>query len=367
MADIVFQNNASALLAASINTVETSIQVAAGFGASFPSPTGGQYFYLTLEDNTGAIEVVQCTARAADILTVVRGQEGTTGQAFSLTVTRCELRLTKATMEGFVQTSGDTMAGDLDFNQNNLVDALINGINTRISNGQIYGVALRGAVDVSSNEVAVPAGGGRATVGAAEILAVGDDVMAELDVAGVITLNSGTLGTVVPAGAYFRVEGVTPANHMNVAHDDTDVAFTFPNTTQVTWDTDLVLAAPIKMAGNEIQFASFVDFSLKKQAVSGIATTVVDYELGSYITLSLTADIGTLTLNNPPAVDVGVFRFKVIQDTTPRTITWPAGVKWPRGGGAPSLSAGSGAIDFIDIWTDDGGTTWYGASNTNWV
>jgi len=368
--NIVFTNNASALLAATINSTALSIQVAAGYGANFPSPTGDQYFYLTLEDDAGTIEIVKITGRASDILTLDsvadRGQDGTTAATHALNTTRCELRLVKSTMEEFLQKNGGGMTGDLDMNANNLVDAYLTGSATRMLAGQIVNVPLRGLLDTSTNEIAVPTDGtSRATAGGTAILAVGDDIVAELDTAGVIILDSATIGVRVPAGAYFRLEGATAANHMNVAHDDTDVAFTFPNTTQVTWDTDLVMAAPIKMAGNEIQFASLVDFSLKKQAVSGIATTVVDYEDGSYVTLTLTADIGTLTLDNPPAVDVGVFRFKVIQDSTARTITWPASVKWP-GGSAPTLSTGSGEIDFIDLWTDDGGTTWYGAYNSDW-
>lgn len=365
MADIVFANNASALLAASIADTDLSIQVDAGFGVLFPSPSGGQYFLATLEDNAGNIEVVQCTSRTDDILTVVRAQEGTTAKAFTLNVTRVELRLTKSILEEFAQVSGFSMTGDADFNSNSLIDAFINGAATRFTGGQIAGVPLRGAIDLTSNELAIPAGGGRATVGGIALLATGDDLMAELDTAGVIVFDSATVGVRVIGGAYLRVEGATPANHMEVVHDDTDVAFVFANTTQVTWDTDLVMGADLKMAGNEIQFASLVDFSLKKQTVSGIATTAIDYELGSYVILNLTANIAALSVTNPPAVDVGVVRLKIIQDATPRTITWPASVQWPSGV-EPTLSVAAGAIDFVDIWTDDGGTTWYGASNTNW-
>lgn len=365
MADIVFANNASALLAASIDDTDLSIQVDAGFGLLFPSPSGGQYFLATLEDNAGNIEVVQCTSRTNDILTVVRAQEGTTAKSFTLNVTRIELRLTKGIMEEWAQVSGFVMAGDADFNSNNLVDAHINGASTQITGGQIAGIALRGAIDLTSNEIAVPAGGGRATAGGQALLATGDDLVAELDTAGVIVFDSATVGVRVVAGAYLRVEGPTAANRMEVSHDDTTAAFVFANTTEVTWDTDLAMGAAIKMAGNEIQFASLVDFSLKKQTVSGVATTAIDYELGSYVTLNLTANIASLSFDNPPAVDVGVFRLKIVQDATPRTIVWPASVKWPDDV-EPTLSTASGAIDFVDVWTDDGGTTWYGAYNVNW-
>jgi len=367
MANIVFTNNASSLLAASIGTGDTSVQVAAGFGALFPNPGAGEFFQCTLEDNAGNLEVVQCTSRATDILTVVRAQEGTTAKAFTLNVTRVELRVTKLVLETFAQTNGFAMTGDADFNQNNLIDAYINGANTRITAGQIAGVPLRGAVDLTGNEIVVPAGGGRATAGGATFLLTGDDIMAELDTAGVILFDSATVGLQVPGGAYFRVEGPTPANHIILTHDDTNAVFAFPNTTAVTWDTLLEMAANINLQDNELIRPLFNDFAIKKQSVSGISTTAIDYELGSYIILTLTANIAVLNLQNPPDAEVGVFRLKVIQGNGPFTITWPVGMKWPKNGAAPVLSLANGAIDFIDIWTDDGGTTWYGAYNDNWA
>jgi hypothetical protein len=367
MANIVFTNNASALLAASIGTGDTSIQVAAGYGALFPSPTGSQYFYATLEDNAGNIEIVKCTGRSTDILTVVRGQEGTVGQAFTLNVSRVELRLTKATVEEFLQLSGGTLTGDVNFNTNNLVDAHINGSSTRITQGQIAGIPLRGAIDLTSNEIAVPDGGGRATVGAALILAQGDDIMAELDDAGVIVFDSATVGLQVPGGAYLRVEGPTPANHMQVIHDDTLLTFTFPNTTSVEWDTLLNMGANIDLQDNELIAPLFVDFAVKKQSVSGIAATVIDYTAGSYVTLTLTADITSMTINFPPSSEVGTLRLKIVQGASPWTITWPSGTEWPNNGSAPVITTTANGIDFVDLWTDDGGITWYGAYNTNWV
>ena len=110
-----------------------------------------------------------------------------------------------------------------------------------------------------------------------------------------------------------------------------------------------------------------LDFSLARQTVSGIATTEIDYELGSYVILNLTADIAALTFINPPSNQrVGSMRIRIVQDSTPRTIAWPASVKWPGGGGVPLLSTGSGAIDFVDLWTDNAGTVWYGIFNSDW-
>lgn len=113
MAKQLFANGASATLAVSISNSDTTVQVQSGYGALFPAPTGGNWFVLTLEDSSANIEVVKCTARSGDLLTVVRAQEGTLAQAFTNTVTRCELRDTRGTLEQFLQRSGDTLGGPL--------------------------------------------------------------------------------------------------------------------------------------------------------------------------------------------------------------------------------------------------------------
>lgn len=86
-------NNAASRLAASIGAADTSISLQAGTGGMFPSPTGGDWFPLTLIKPTGEYEIVHCTARNNDVLTVSRGMEGTGGKAFAAG-DRAELRLT---------------------------------------------------------------------------------------------------------------------------------------------------------------------------------------------------------------------------------------------------------------------------------
>jgi hypothetical protein len=75
---IKFSNNASSVLAASVDADDTELTIATGQGAVFPSLGAGDYFYLTL-GLVGATEIVKVTARSGDTLTVVRAQEGTTG------------------------------------------------------------------------------------------------------------------------------------------------------------------------------------------------------------------------------------------------------------------------------------------------
>jgi len=50
------------------------------------------------------------------------------------------------------------------------------------------------------------------------------------------------------------------------------------------------------------------------------------------------------------------FVLSVTQDSTPRSVTWPAAVKWPFGS-VPAISTGSGSRDLFVFRSRDGGTT----------
>lgn len=93
----LFANNAAAALAGAIASGATSLTLQTGQGARFPTPAGGDFFLLTLFQLAGAVEsnheIVKCTARAGDVLTVLRAQEGTTARAFA-SADPAELRLT---------------------------------------------------------------------------------------------------------------------------------------------------------------------------------------------------------------------------------------------------------------------------------
>lgn len=79
-------NNAQSVLAAGISASATSLTLNTGTGALFPSPVSGtSFFKLTLIDAaTGSLtEIVHVTARAGDVFTIQRGQEGTVPRAWS--------------------------------------------------------------------------------------------------------------------------------------------------------------------------------------------------------------------------------------------------------------------------------------------
>ena len=82
----LYANNAKTTLASPINSTQTTITVAPGTGALFPSPISGQAFKVTLvsASSSTVYEICLCTSRTDDVLTVVRAQEGTSGTPFLL-------------------------------------------------------------------------------------------------------------------------------------------------------------------------------------------------------------------------------------------------------------------------------------------
>jgi|TARA_B110000908_G_C10259433_1_gene458064 hypothetical protein len=102
---VKFSNNASTTLAGNASSSATSISVADG--SVFPALSASDYFYLTLETaaNT-AREIVKCTARNSNALTIVRAQDSTSAIAF-VSGDKVELRLTAAIMNDLATASAD--------------------------------------------------------------------------------------------------------------------------------------------------------------------------------------------------------------------------------------------------------------------
>lgn len=104
MADILFTNFAHSRLAAGINASATTVLVETGHGARFPSPTGGDFFYVTLESAAAVREIVKVTGRTDDTFTVVRGQDNTTAVDWAAGVV-VALRLNAAAIERVINGS----------------------------------------------------------------------------------------------------------------------------------------------------------------------------------------------------------------------------------------------------------------------
>ncbi len=95
-----FANNAVSRLVSSITAAATTIPLQTGEGAKFPSLSADDWFPVTVIRGDGTLEIMRCTARSGDNLTVARGQEGTTAKTFSAG-DRVELRLTAGSLDTY--------------------------------------------------------------------------------------------------------------------------------------------------------------------------------------------------------------------------------------------------------------------------
>lgn len=103
-----FSNNAYSVLDGAIGAADTVVQLAAGAGSRFPASD----FLVTLigydeAGNEAAWEILLCSSRTGDTLTVTRGQEGTTAAAWA-NGSRIENRVTAGSMAA-VQTQIETI------------------------------------------------------------------------------------------------------------------------------------------------------------------------------------------------------------------------------------------------------------------
>lgn len=95
---VLIANNARSALVSGIGALDTSITITSGTETLFPSPTSPDYFYVTLEDSTKTVrEIVKCTTRTSNVLTIVRAQDGTSANIF-LAGSTVELRINKASL-----------------------------------------------------------------------------------------------------------------------------------------------------------------------------------------------------------------------------------------------------------------------------
>lgn len=145
---VLLRNNAVSRLASSLTASATTLAVMSGEGARFPSPTGDQWFPLSLVKSDGTLEIVKCTARSGDVFTVVRAQESTASMAFEAG-DRVELRATAGVFaEGQQKTADAQQAAD---NAQQTADNAYNKENILGTVSQSGGVPTGAIIERGSN------------------------------------------------------------------------------------------------------------------------------------------------------------------------------------------------------------------------
>ena len=107
MTILLYANNATSTLQSGIAPGATSCTLATGTGSLFPAITTGQAFYMTLVDAATQLvnEIVLVTARAGDVCTIVRGQQGTTAKTWAASDIASQL-VTAGDNANFLQGAG---------------------------------------------------------------------------------------------------------------------------------------------------------------------------------------------------------------------------------------------------------------------
>lgn len=195
---VLLANNATSRLASSLTAGATTLAVTTGDGAKFPSPTGSDWFPITVIKATGALEIMRCTGRSGDVLTIARGQEGTAAQSFSAG-DRVEIRLTKAVIDAVMQAIADLgNAALLDANNlSDLDDVVTARANLGLSTGATATVTTS-ANDTTAGRLLKVADFGIGAAGATESAgaALGDISASKL------FLSDGTPSDWTPSGNY---------------------------------------------------------------------------------------------------------------------------------------------------------------------
>lgn len=96
-------NNATTIVPLNIESTDTSLTVATGTGSLFPVLGAGDFFHATLSSAAGGMEIIKVTARADDVMTIERAQEGTLAIPFPAN-SRLEIRVTAGNLQNYVDS-----------------------------------------------------------------------------------------------------------------------------------------------------------------------------------------------------------------------------------------------------------------------
>jgi len=163
-------------------------------------------------------------------------------------------------------------------------------------------------------------------------------------------------GTLVTATA-------TELNLIDGYTGTTDELNTLDVTTQGTAEASKVVTSDgsliTNFADGVVQRPEMKDYSETKVALAAAATVDIDVTTGNVFTLTPDQNT-TFTFSNPsPTGKSCAFTLIWTQDSSDRTIAWPATVDWA-GGSAPDVTSGAAKIDVYTFFTIDEGTIWYG-------
>ena len=387
----LFANNAYGSLGSSLSNVATSLTLATGNGARFPSPSGGDYFLATLVglDGNGAEnawEIVKVTARSTDTLTIVRAQESTSAVAWA-SGTRIEVRGTAGTFGNLAPLATPTFSGAIKGDFSNATASSRVSFQTSTTNGSTIASAKPDGTGAASYFQAFNA----SAVDNAGYVYVGiTSTTAQI--------NSSKTGSGTTLPIIFAIDA---SEKMRLATDGNFGIGTVPNTGQgvlQAFRTGVTGGGPAASGNTDanqlgwigggsvgtmfgayangdgwIQQRSLTNFATNyglginpnggrvfiggglQQTKVAMAANAIDLSLANVFTKTFTAGAVSLTVSNVPTTGTAATFVLEATNAGLATITWPTGSKWA-GGTAPTLT--SSGVDVIGGYSHDGGTAW---------
>jgi hypothetical protein len=324
-----FSNNAATVLSDAITNVATSISVVNG--SVFPSLSTDEYFYLTLigydgNGNEDAWEIIKVTARSVNLLTVVRGQDGTTAQGWPQ-ATRVELRLNAGTMQ------------DVAVHTHSIATTSAHGLMSSTDKTKLDGVAE------SANNYTHPSGDGDLHVPATGTTSNGKVLKASS------TAGSGSWQSLTKTDVGLaNVDNTSDANKpistatqtalngkSDTSHGHTALSTLKLTTPRYTVDAD----------GNKS------------------STWAIDYSQGPVITATATGNITSITISNWPASGTAGHLKLLCTNFGAYTITFPTAWKFVKSDLTLVTFANTGktlpasGVVIMDLVTIDGGINVY--------
>ena len=339
---------------------------------SVDSLLGGGTAITGIDINSGSIDGAAIGANSAStgVFTSVAVDNITiNGQQITSTDTNGNIQLF-ANGTGFIELYGNTNAGAIRFNcESNTHGVTLKG--PPHSAAATYSLELPDA-DGSNGQFLKTDGSGKLSFGS-----VSATTLADLGVsatAAELNLNDGSIaGTIVNSktvvyGSAGEVNATTlqlagtaitsTAAELNLLDGVTATTAELNYVDVTTLGTTEASKAVTADANGVVTFDNGkIEESTVVSSSSGAAT--LNLRDGDNFTHTLSENV-TYTFSNPAASGkVSAFTLKVVQDSTARTITWPASVDWAAAT-APTLTATSGGVDVFVFVTYDGGTTYYG-------
>lgn len=90
-----------------------------------------------------------------------------------------------------------------------------------------------------------------------------------------------------------------------------------------------------------------------------------NYALGDYFTISMSENISSASVTNPPSSGVGgTIAIRITQDSTPRTFAFPANWQFTDSSPLTTIPTGSGEDALLILTTFDGGVVWWATMDT---